>query len=95
LAENDKAADQPRQRNGQTLLAGLKTVQTACRKSVEIIARESGKMLHRMACKVSNAGLCGSQREAGKGRFPSPAPDSQAKAPSSLTGLFRFWLEGI
>ncbi|MFV9683821.1 hypothetical protein ACNFD4_14155 [Pseudomonas sp. NY15367] len=23
-------------------------------------------------------------------RFPSPAPDSQAKASSSLTGLFRF-----
>lgn len=28
--------------------------------------------------------------------FPSPAPDSQAKAPSSLTGLFRFWrLKGL
>jgi hypothetical protein len=23
--------------------------------------------------------------------FPSPAPDSQEKAPSSLMGLFRFW----
>ena len=29
-------------------------------------------------------------------RFPSPAPDSQEKAPSSLTGLFRFWrLKGL
>ncbi|WP_160020609.1 hypothetical protein [Pseudomonas sp. 8O] len=43
-AKNDNQADQPRQRNGQTLLADLKTVQTACRKSVENTARDSGKM---------------------------------------------------
>lgn len=76
-AENHNQADQPRQRNGQTLLADLKTVQTACRKSVEITARDSGKMPSWVGGKASRAELCGSQRDAGKG--PAPPTLNQPK----------------
>jgi len=47
-------------------------------------------MLHWLGSKASKAGLCGSLQGPGKGSIPITRSRQSRKAPSSLTGLFRF-----
>lgn len=51
-------------------------------------------MLHRMACKVSKAGLCGSLQGAGKGSIPITRSRQPRKSPAITDGAFSFLVFG-
>jgi len=57
---------------------------------------QSGVKRVKFADKLAMQGLCGALQELEKGSIPLARSRSEnEKAPSAMTGLFRFWLLGL